>query len=336
MSLIILLLLYSCGPRVKGPQVVVKEFPVNVELTGVPLSQADDHIGLYGAHRAARYVVCTQYKQDHFFKIFDSELRLCGEVCRKGRGPNEFLAPAYFGQYAVEDGDTKIWVLERPSERFIKINLSETLRHNRLTVEHQYDLSRYKGLEPRNIFHIDDETLFGTNDDELCATFVVNPTSGAVQFNDHALPFPRSAHTHMLTQNAATLKPDGTMIASCFFSLPQIDIYSSNGKRINSLFFGKVVDPRTVDTSVVRGYYDQICSSNEFIFAMYKMPTGEDTYDNHIHVFDWTGRPRASLKIGAAYDLCFDSERGNLLTVDYDAEIDIFTSYNLSSIFNDQ
>lgn len=320
----------SCKSLPDNPYTIVESFPVEKMSTGEPIADIDEHIGLFGIKDAAEYIVCTQWKQDYFFKIFDKDFRFCGEICMRGNGPDEFLAPIYFGQYEIEDGDTKIWILERPSARFMKINLSETLGSNKPIVETEYDLHKYQGLLPRNLFFINDDLLFGTNDDELCETFVLNPRNDKLSYNDHAMSFSITPYTHSLSQNMITLKPDKTMSAACFFALPQIDIYTSDGKRIKTVFYEKIVVPQKIDVTDIRDYYSQIYSTDEFIFALYRDLIEKDSYENYIHVFSWKGEPLASVKISTASDFFFDDNGKNIVTVDFDAETNAVCMYDLS------
>ncbi len=315
----------SCKQKEKHD--IVGPFPVEKTLTGEVIPAFNSDIGILGIKQAGEYVICDMWKQDYFFNVYDVENRLVGKLCRRGNGPNEFLSPAYYGQYDSEG----IWILERDRGIFFKVNLQKSLAQGKTVIEENFDLSMYPELQPRNIFYVHDELLFGTNDNTSCATFTLNPKTSEIKFNPQVLEFPISSKTHQISQSMATLRPDMKRVATSFFSLPQIDIYSSAGKRLKTIFYKEVIEPTTFDVSQeLRDYYIQIFSTDEYIYALYEEPLYDETFDNYIQVFDWDGSPVASLKVGPTTDFYVTRDNKQLIALDFNAEINTVKSYDIS------
>ncbi len=306
---------------------IVDSFPVEETLTGEVISSFNSDIGILGIKQAGEYVICDMWKQDYFFNVYDAENRLAGKLCMKGNGPDEFLAPAYYGQYDSEC----VWILERARELFFKVNLHKSLAQGKTVIEERFNLSKYPGLQSRNLFYINDELFFGTNDNTSCATFTLNPKTSEIKFNPHVLDFPISSVTHQISQSMATLKPDRKLVATSFFYLPQIDIYSSEGKRLKTIFYKKVVEPATLDVfQGLQDYYIQVFSTDEYIYALYTEPLDYETIGHYIQVFDWDGNPVASLNVGPTTDFYVTRNNKKLVALDFNAETDNVKSYDIS------
>jgi hypothetical protein len=324
MAVVCVILFTSCQQKDKYN--IVESFPVEKTLTAEIIPAFDSHVGMLGVRPAGEYVVGLLWKQDYFFDIFDTEHNLVGKLCRLGNGPNEFLAPAYFGQYDEEG----IWILERERGLFVKIDISKSLAQGQTVIEKKIDLSQYPGLHPRNVFYITDELLFGTNDDSLCATFTLNPKTSEIKFNPHVLDFPISPTTHSISQSMATLKPDRKKVATSFFRLPQIDMYSSKGERLKTVFYKEIVEPSMIDIYDGCYYYLNIFSTDDYIYALYEEPVGDERTENYIHVFDWNGNPIASLKVDTTTDFYVSPDDKQLITLNFDAETDVVKKYDIS------
>lgn len=175
--------------------------------------------------------------------------------------------------------------------------------------------------------------LIGTDDDLFCKTFLLNTNTGHIIINEHVLDFPSFHSTHMISQNMASIKPDKNMLVTSFFSLPEIDIYSTTRSRLNTLFYKNIVYPEDIKLPQ-RDYYEQIHASDKYIYALFKNleNTEQDKYSHYIHIYDWDSNPIASLGIDTACDFFVDEAKCEIYTLNFEAEKDILTIYDLSFV----
>ncbi len=128
----------------------------------------DEEIGLISISKVGKYILATKAKQDYFFTIFDSEHTKLIDICRKGNGPNEFIAPIYLEQYEVIGGETKIWVLERATNTFCLINIEQTIKEKKLVIVDSLEMSSLKTKDIKamlNKLNITGKVLFVTSND---------------------------------------------------------------------------------------------------------------------------------------------------------------------------
>ena len=78
------------------------------------------------------------------------------------------MAPAYFNQYDQENGETKIWILERTLNQYLKVNLTKTLLDDSLYIEKCYDLSSFKSYTYGDMYVLNEVLLFATREDQEC------------------------------------------------------------------------------------------------------------------------------------------------------------------------
>ncbi|MFV0588351.1 hypothetical protein [Bacteroides reticulotermitis] len=332
------ILILSCQKErpASNASIVVNEFPINLKLTPTIAPEFDEEIGLISISKVGKYILATKAKQDYFFTIFDSEHTKLIDICRKGNGPNEFIAPIYLEQYEVIGGETKIWVLERVTNTFCLINIEQTIKEKELVIDNQYDFHKLNKTELRHLFQINDSIFIGTAQCSESLEFKVtifNIKNNAVTPKDNFLPFIEDApaQNYQLTQNWLSLKPDKSAFVSSFSQIPELDLYKISGERYLSLFYKEILTPADLlktDASVERNELGQTYATDSYIYVLSTESKEQGVYEYYILVFNWDGKPIVRLKIAAAdsffvdeesrkiYTVCFEKDEGNVMTYD--------------------
>ena len=158
-------LILSCSNTPKNI-VVVDSFPEKITLIGDSLNNFDNDFAALALYDAGDYILCQLHSDDCFFSVYSKDsLKKKTNLLKKGKGYMEFIAPTYLGQFTTENNDIKIWILEQVQNKYFKINLSKTIRDNKLIVEKEYDITSYNRANYRSMYFLSDSILFGTEDD---------------------------------------------------------------------------------------------------------------------------------------------------------------------------
>ena len=321
--IVISIQVFSCED-IKRSYTVVNSFPIDIELIATPAPEFDVNIGLYSIGEADKYIIVGKRKQDYFFTIFDRFHNKVGEICHRGDGPDDFLAPIYLNQYETIDGETKIWVLERMKRLFVLINIDKTIKEGKLVIDKQYNLANIGGMEVRNLFYINDNLLIGSTDYDECKVLFYNPNDGKMILQDNLLDFPEDV-SEILSQNCMALKPDKTAFVSIFYSMPEIDIYKVSGDRYSTVFYKERLEPKMIiekDPEIDGNYFSWSYATDNYFYVLSTDLKGEDTYDYYVLVFDWAGKPVARWKVPAADSFFVDEQAHKIYTVYYDRDGD--------------
>lgn len=327
---IICLCFFSCKDNIPHKHKIVSEWD-EVILTPIPTTEFDDHIGLLAIYNVGDYILGYQYRQDYFFKVFDKEYNVIGELCRRGNGPNEFVQVSYFGQYETGQTGTKIWVLDMVKKDFIKINIEQTVADNKISTEKNIDLKRVNEIEPRNLFYLDDSHLIGTDDKMDCKIFTINPANSKPIFFEHYPSFPEKNYTHDISQNIMALKPDRTRLASVFFSIPQIDLIKATGETYFSLFFNERIDlgnihPAEIDDMEV---FIKVEATDKYIYILSEIV--ENGNKQAVYVIDWEGVPHYKMYIDPATYFCVQGDE-KIYSFDFSSESEVVKTYDISQL----
>lgn len=332
------ILVLSCqkDKPITNAHTIVSEFPINIELTPTIVPEFDEEIGLISISKAGKYIITMKAKQNYFFTIFDSEHNKLIDICRKGNGPNEFIAPIYLEQYEVVGGETKIWVLERVTNAFYLINIEQTIKEKELVIDKQYDFHKLNKTELRNLLQINDSIFIGTAQCSESLEYkitILNIQNNTVTVKDNFLPFieDEPALNFTLSQNWLSLKPDKTAFVSSFSQIPELDLYKISGERYLSLFYKEILTPADLlktDITVERDGLRQTYATDSYIYTLSTESKEQDMYEYYILVFNWDGKPIVRLKIAETdsffvdeesrkiYTVCFEKDEGNVMTYD--------------------
>lgn len=338
-SILVCFLLFFCKneQKIKGNYSIEKNFPINIELNGIPIPEFDVEIGLFDIKKAGKYIITTKRKQDYFFTIFSSDYNKITDICSRGNGPNEFLAPIYLGQYEIANEETKIWILDRVKKRFVLINIDKTIADNSLVIDKQYDLSLIAEMDTRNLFYINDSLLIGSSDYEECKVLLYNLNNNKTTLLENLLEFPKRImeSTFYLSQNCMALKPDKAAFVSAFYSMPEIDLYKISGERYSTIFYKELLMPKQIinkDPGISRSYFKDIYTTDNHFYLLSTESKTEEEHDYYVLVFDWNGKAIAKLRISASDSFFIDDETRKIYTLYYDKEEENVMVYDIPNL----
>lgn len=280
----------SCS-RINTPYIVVEDFPTALHLEAVPVPELDSGIGAYDIMSVGEYLLCTQKHSDYFFTLYDSSFNELCHFAGKGRGHHEYLAPAYSGQYSIENNELRLSVMDRALARLDDI----VIDLNSFEVEYfpVCSISHNANLSVRSLYRTVDGGYCGISDDSDCKFFTSDSSFATIDYHDHIMEFPVASDVHSISQTVAAMHPDSSKIAVAYFNLPQIDIRNSDGAVVKTIFIGGIMRPQDIEKQAPEDFFLQIRSDERYIYALF-----EGKENDTIMVFDWDGDPVAKYNIG--------------------------------------
>lgn len=326
------IILISCNSIPKN-SVVIKNFPYTTTLKGDSVTFFDEELGIMGFNDAGNFILCSSHGTEYHYSVYtkDSHSKV-GDILKEGRGPEEFIAPDYFSQYKIENKETKIWILERARNKYFKINLTKTLLQDSLFIEKEYNLSSFRNTQYRDMYHLNENLLFATEDQQDCKHTYLDLTNNKKKIIPPILSFPNHFNIHEISQTISTKHPVKPLIASTFFNFPQIDLI--NEKEIyKTIFYPKVIFPR--ETSITQReeeYFNSICCDTNFIYALYNPTYTLNGKISEILVFSWQGNAICKYIIPFSTYIFIDAKNKRLYALNAQKEIYNTTLYHLPNL----
>lgn len=315
----------GCSGGPSGPYSVITGFPAEKAPESVPEHRLDDNIGVYDISMVGDYVLVAEKRTGHFYTLYDRELnRICG-FANKGRGPGEYLAPAYYGEYEITaGGDPVLSVYDRALFRYdrIRIDCHEGKAH----IVSSTALPSDSPLEIRFLRKCADGYA-GVLDVEDCRFFTSDGEFTGVTCHDPVFPFPDKMSAHETAQTVSCMDPGCGRVASAYYNFPQIDIRSVDGSLVKSVFIREIVKPEDVSPDTASDCFLKIESAGDFIYALYEDPS-QPGYSS-ILVFDWDGNPAERYRIGRAVSFTVDTAGKRILALNENQDVSICSVYAL-------
>ena len=116
LSVVVLAAVCSCSKHTNR----ISKFPIEQTLKAKPAYTPGNLISAYAVTFVNGYYVFTQ-KDSMAFNVLDNKFHKVCTLGRKGHGDNEWMAPYFTSQYAVDSKCSYIYVLERPAHSLYKI-----------------------------------------------------------------------------------------------------------------------------------------------------------------------------------------------------------------------
>ena len=325
MLLACMALMAGCSGGPSGPYSVVTGFPVEKAPESVPEHRLDDNIGVYDISMVGDYVLVVEKRREHFYTLYDKELNRICEFANKGRGPGEYLAPAYYGEYEITAGGNPVLsIYDRALFRYgrIEIDCNDGKAH----IVSSTSLPSDSPLEIRFLRKCADGYA-GVLDVEDCRFFTCDSAFSGITCCDPVFPFPDKISAHETAQTVSCMDPGCGRVASAYYNFPQIDIRTVDGSLVKSVFIGEIVKPEDVSQETACDYFLKIEAAGNHIYALYEDPA-QPVYSS-ILVFDWNGNPVESYRIGRAVSFTVDAPGKRILALNEDQDVSICSAYAL-------
>lgn len=300
---------------------VVDEFPVDEQLKGEMVTKLDSCYACYGVMYNDDYYIFTQ-KGDYAFRICDSSFNEINQVCARGNGKNEWLAPYATGQFCTSKGQKNFYVLERPTH---------TLRLCNLYDGAQVDIEDFSGsdiADLRYVFCTGDKTYIGCQDAGERKIFNYNAkTKILTEFEHEVMGIDDcKAGESELLQTLATYNEGKNKLAVTYFSFPLLVIRDASGKAVRYLQIGKDW-PMYTDKNFEEAnmWILGVASDNNNVYALYDDPALPK--EMSVLVFDWEGIPVARYHIARAMAFAVDSGKRTILAINEDESNGVCSIY---------
>jgi hypothetical protein len=291
------------------------------------------------------FLITKNDGKDYLFTVYSLDsLKKLGDLVAKGGGPNEFPTSARF-DYVSKMGDTSyFWAHDLNKPILSKININKSIEKGETVVEDTTALPIDESFV--TAFKFSDEKIVGRSGNtvpDMGRLKIYNPKEKAISKLVPFFPkveYSRTDDEFMVTKlnsiyvGSLTVKPDGTKIASAMNSFNQIDIFDTNAELLVSIKddfsegekrIEQYLKDGNLDWNHLMGYYADICSTEDFVFALFRNQLWEDYGEKMIpvtiRVFDWEGEPIAELKVpDYLYSIAIDEQNGYLIGFSYHQE----------------
>lgn len=324
------LIVVSLGAGCMGidvPYRIVENFPIEIRLGEEPLRALDGCLGIYDVGMAGSYLICSERKTEFFFSVYNSDfLRVC-RFARHGRGPGEYIAPVYCGQYEDEGAVLTVSIYDRATRYFDRIAV-DTDSGSCQPISH-FSIPLSGDLEPRVLFRYSATHVGGVSDYRDCRYFYSDTTFRQPRIAEPVLSFGANREVHTIAQSCCAVKPDNTRIAVAFFNLPQIDIRATTGEVIKTIFIREILHPDEIDIAEAADYFLKADADDTYIYALFENPDSGITGSNSILVFDWEGNPVGKYDIARASSFAIDKRRNKIIAINMDQTQSLCSLYSL-------
>lgn len=327
--LIVAIVVSGCTARINVPHRIVEHYPIEKQLESKPLRQLEDCIGIIDVGMVGPYLICKEHKTKYHFTFYDSEFRMVGHWGHNGRGPGEYIAPIYYGQYEKTDSSIQFCLWERSSYELHSVDIIKTDSVISMQSISRFKMPRDSKVEPRVLVRCGMNSFFGVSDWEDCCFFTSDSTFSNPHFAAHVLPFDAKSVAHEMSQSCYGIKPDKSRIAIAYFCLPQIDIRTADGEIVQTIFLNKIIRPQDLDLNNRSDYFYKAVADDQFIYTLCDAPDSDRSGRNNILVFDWDGNPVAKYSVLRASSFAIDKQTHRLITINMDQTNSLCSIYSM-------
>lgn len=246
-------------------------------------------------------VVLDKKFTDGFIRIFDSKtLKLVSSFGKIGRGPNEYIDPAYI---QVDKKRRQIWFIDYPKTTFFCFNLEDALASGNPSVIHSFSFDR--GLMPIFNYHFmkNGNILISTTTDTCLYTEINKKGEIFKTYGTSKEPrknMDQMEYNYFYYRNIA-FNEDLEVAIGTYTFLDKAMHYDFKTNHATYYIGEKYedIEPVVGGGNVFnnwQSYTLQICNTNDFVFSSYlgdeyTLADYSANYPTEIHVFDWNMKP---------------------------------------------
>jgi len=329
----IVISLFSCAQRSKK-HVIIRNFPKSYNLKGEYIDSFDDVLFAMSIFTTEKYIVLRKNKSDYFYSVYlkkDNSFKL--ELCSKGRGPSEFLAPLYCGQ----SEDNAFWIFDRATSIFSKIDIEKSIIENKTVISDKEDLKLLIKSQLRDIFIIDSTRFLFSEDIADCPYYIydIKDKKKVKVENDYEFKLPKPRDSHDFSQKMTVYNRTKQKFASAYYCFPVISFSSLSQGTFTSILYGNKdikLNNNNLEEFRNHEYIDDIKGTNDYVYCLYNNSDRPSDY-SAILVFDWDGTPISKYNLSGKYDqFTIDSSSHKIYAISYTKESNIVTVFNISSL----
>ena len=320
LAIIVLATLCSCSKNTNR----ISTFPIEQTLKAKPANTPGNLISAYAVTFVNGYYVFTQ-KDSMAFRVLDTKFHEVCTLARKGHGDNEWMAPYFTSQYAVELKCSYIYVLERPDHSLYKIPV---LKNGKRILVESFKNRDITGI--RYAFQTGNRQFIGALDEGNCNIFTYNAATNQVSKIPHSdvIGEVNKQYSQYLLQTQAAYNSKQGKLAVTYFSYPLIEIHDKGGKTLRSIVVGNSW-PKYSDNnfSTAHNYFLDVTSDDDYIYALYDDPEKQQTCS--LLVFDWQGNAVARYYIARTLSIAVNRQNHEILAINEDDSKALCTIYHI-------
>ena len=353
-SIFLIVNLSACKktPYFRGEITVFDDFDKKIQLKGEKIELEGIYTGSMSVYDTLALFISYQFPDQNFLHVFGLHSgKELGSFCTQGRGPGEYLDLSCFDQFQKENGDIKLWIGSTLKEQIQLLNLSESLKKQKMQVDQSFFLDwRKKWKDPiASFFMLDSNLCLYHNLNEylykdkrgytlglfhLCKDSIENELKEYPLFNRPLLnPHPQIENRYLLSSDHR-IKPDGSKIAMTMDRLMQINILDIRTGKLKGFRLKDSPDFEDLKRPLedLKYFYINLCVDANYIYALCLNCAAKDfpVESDLIHVFDWNGNPVCQITTDQKFfSIAFDPVHGLIYGKNFMEEIYCYDIYAL-------
>ena len=315
-----------------------------ISLSGLNPKEIDlGLMGIIGVRYCDSLLVVTTLGTDRLLHLYDRHcLEHKGDFFTKGRGPKELLFPLFGSSLSLnnESGSYMMRFVDRYSDRFVEVNLSESIMNKDLVLKER----EFKCWEELfTALPLDGSRCFMKRMDQngTCLERYVQNVEGAesmsrpmLKLNSYRIEN-NDGYNINLFSGIAGYNSSRHLIVEAMCLLNLVQVYPVDGEGGYTLCYGNTLpDIRTLEkqSPSLSTYHTGISLNDNYFSVMYTEECANGT-TIEIHGYAWDGKPLFRIPLPSnitKYDI--DGEIGTLLTVDDEDHIKEYNIEYLKSL----
>ena len=271
--LTVLLVAVSCTEN--ASKTIIEDIEAQI-IEFTPFEPLANHYSALGLDKVGDGLLILNVEYDYHYSYYDFKTGKVIDFMREGRGPNEYLAPAFHGQTEGRDNNY-IWILDVFKQQLDLIDMTAVKEGNQ-------NFSS-KTIKVKNQFQhlcvINDTTLIGALlMYDNCSNVSYNPTNNKLKYIESALDYEIPFH---FAQGMAAYDTITNRIYTAYRSRHQLDIISTDGELVHSYYINKI--PTLQDIEDNKAGFNNIVFDDNYIYASgFELKDGEEK--GFIWIFD--------------------------------------------------
>ncbi len=330
------ILIFSCNTNPgENPENIV--FPLQVELLGKTI--LEDDITVNRLHTIDTLLLAELRGDSHLYAVYNpNDFTQILKFGVEGSGPNEFIAPLYFTDFTIENGNYICWFYEINTYKLYKVNLSETLKGDELVIENTIQLSPKANFS--KVLYLTPTKIIGTitnMDIKMGRMRLFDPTEDKILRTVENFPEVKKKsddinylyyrHNYLYV-GRPVIHPDRHKIASLLNMFDRMDVFDTQLNLLNSIYYSPPNEKSVIDDylstepgseSDIKSYYMGAFGTKDYIYALYHNQLVREYGTEkpvEIRVFDWELTPIGLFRIpDYIANFTVDESRGKIYGV---------------------
>ena len=350
--LILLIAFISCKQDVDyfNGEVFIVEIPRTADtLKGQEIVLNDIYTGYMSVYDSIALFTSSRYS-DEFINVFSlNSKELIGQSVGKGNGPNDFTRLSHRDNFFVDNNDLKLWLNNYDTQKLKLLNITQSIKKGSTIIDSvasfkkepdtHYPFAFFFVVDNGQILARSSPNLLRKKEYEYIPTeyhLYQYPSQEKIRsyllYNKPLIPKDTEYFNAMYSSyfhSFDNIKSDQSKVAMAMWMLPQINILDIQTGELKGFRLNENIDFVNLeknDIESLKFYYSNICTDNNYIYALYlntlMVDTEKHEETNEIHVFNWDGKFVKRIILEHSCDqIALDRKNNKLYTKDDEEKI---------------